>query len=443
MKRLLVVLLGTLVLSSSVWAADQLVIISPHRKSIQSEFIPKFEAYYKEKFGTEVKVEWLDQGGTSSAVRYVRGKYATNPEAIGVDVFWGGTSANFVDMAAEGLLEPYALSPEARKNLPAECAGVPLSDSKNRWHATAISSFGIMYNKPLLKMDKLEAPESWDDLAKPGFQNNITIADPRKSGTNSTMMIIVLESQGWTKGWQLLTSIAGNTMRYTHSSSDPVRAVVSGDTTASMVIDFYGLSQIWELGEDKIGFHLPKGQTVLDPDPVAMLYKPKNKLAASRFIEYLLTPEAQKIWLLPKGTPGGPKQNNLARLAVNPSAYEVTEGKRLYFMNPFEQKKFLKLDLERAGKMRRVLNDLVGAVLVDSHKELKKAWARLMKDKVGPEGLAWFGKAPVSEKEVMALSAKWGDDVFRNQTINQWTAEALKKYERVASGEQPWKKTAH
>src|SRR5690606_35406202 len=142
-----------------------------------------------------------------------------------------------------------------------------------------------------------------------------------------------------------------------------------------------------ELGEDKIGFVLPAGQTVLDPDPVAMIHKPKNRVAAARFVEWLMTPEAQKIWLLPKGTKGGPVQNNLARLAVNPKSYEVSEGKRLYFMNPFEQKEFLKLDLEKAGAMRRVLNDLAGAVFVDAHAELKKAWGRLLKDKAGPDAI--------------------------------------------------------
>src|SRR5690606_37012297 len=108
------------------------------------------------------------------------------------------------------------------------------------------------------------------------------------------------------------------------------------------------------------------------------------------------------------------------------------------FMNPFEQKEFLKLDLQKAGAMRRVLNDLAGAVFVDAHAELKKAWGRLLKDKAGPDAIAWFGKPVLSQKELLAIAEKWDDDVFRNQTINQWTKAALAKYERVAKGEKPW-----
>ena len=70
--------------------ADNLLVISPHRKSIQTEFIPKFEDYYKKTFKTDVQVKWLDQGGTSSAVRYLRTKFANNPKSAGIDVFWGG-----------------------------------------------------------------------------------------------------------------------------------------------------------------------------------------------------------------------------------------------------------------------------------------------------------------------------------------------------------------
>src|SRR5690606_34102080 len=132
---------------------------------------------------------------------------------------------------------------DLKTEVPREAAGVPLYDDSTTWVATAMSSFGIFYNKPVLKMDKLPEPMSWEDLAKPVFQGHLSLTDPRRSGSASAMNTIVLQSLGWEKGWQLLTEIAGNTGRFTHSSSDPIKAVVSGDAADAMAIDFYALSK--------------------------------------------------------------------------------------------------------------------------------------------------------------------------------------------------------
>src|SRR5947208_16551607 len=100
MVQRLVFDLGFMLAAKSALANDRLVVLSPHRKTIQEELIPLFQAYYKAKFGSQVDVEWVDQGGTSNAVRYLKTKAASNPAAVGLDVFWGGTAANFVDMAS-------------------------------------------------------------------------------------------------------------------------------------------------------------------------------------------------------------------------------------------------------------------------------------------------------------------------------------------------------
>lgn len=437
MKFFLMLLL-LLTVSAEAVASDKLVILSPHRKTIQAEFVPVFRDYYKKTFATDVEVEWIDQGGTSNAVKFLQGKNGTNPNDVGVDLFWGGPSSNFIDMASMNLLAPYALSKEARAFLPKECAGVPLSDPNNLWHASTISSFGIMFNKPVLKLEKLAEPTLWSDLGKREFFDNVILADPRNSGTNSTMMFIVLESLGWDKGWGLLTSIVGNARRVTQSSSDPIQAVVAGDAAAAMVVDFYGLSQIWELGRDKIGFTLPAGQTVLDPDAVALVKGAKNIVPAQRFIDFLLTDQAQKLWILPKGFEDGPKTSNLARLAVSPNTYLATAGKHLDVLNPFEVKKYMTLDSNKAAKIRQVMNDYSGAVLIDAHKDLKAA-VKTIRDKNLPEAASvWLGKPLLSEKDMLGLAGQWENEIFRNKMINEWSAAARKKYLEVTAGKSPW-----
>ena len=67
--------LGLVLAALPAYAKDTLVILSPHRKSIQDEYVPAFVEYYKAKFKTDVQVDWLDQGGTSDDVRFIRAKF--------------------------------------------------------------------------------------------------------------------------------------------------------------------------------------------------------------------------------------------------------------------------------------------------------------------------------------------------------------------------------
>ena len=270
MSRIITILLA-LFASQAFSAADKLVITSPHRKSIQDEFIPAFQEHYKKSWGREVQVDWLDQGGTSDDVRFIRSKFAKNPASAGIDIFWGGGGTIYRQMADDGWLQAAPLERSLLVQLPAKAGGVPLRDASGRWYGSAISSFGIFYNIKVMKLDKLPALKTWEDMANPLFFDNISLADPRRSGTSTTMFNIILQSAGWEEGWRLLTAIGANTRKFTNSSSDPIKAVVSADAAAAMAIDFYALAKIGDLGRDNLGFVLPEKQTVLDPDPIAML----------------------------------------------------------------------------------------------------------------------------------------------------------------------------
>ena len=371
-------------------------------------------------------MDWLDQGGTSDDVRFLRARFAKNPKSSGVDIFWGGGSATYVEIEKEGLFVKHDLPKELK--IPQTVAGVPLFDGSKTWYGAAMSSFGIFYNKKLLKMDGLPEPKTWEDLAKPIYLGNVVVTDPRRSGSANTMNTIILQGMGWDKGWDLLTSIAGNTRTFTHSSSDPIKSVVSGDAAVAMAIDFYAMAKVADLGSNNLGFVLPAGQTVLDPDPVAVLKGAPNKQVAHRFVNWLLSPEAQALLVLPKGAPGGPRLSSLGRMSVNPETYKNTEGKRIDAYNPFNEQNFIKLDLAKASKAKQIFNDLVGAVHVDTHHDLKKAWAQMVKRKASDAEFKKFGEAPLAEEEFYALAKKWSDGVTRNKLINQWIAKARSKY---------------
>jgi ABC-type Fe3+ transport system substrate-binding protein len=418
--------------AASALAAEKLVVISPHRKSIQNEYIPTFKAWYKAKFKSDIDVEWLDQGGSNDDVKFIRSKFESNPKTSGVDVFWGGGTTAHSEISSAGYAEKINLPDTLKKQIPHTVAGMPLGNKAGTYISQALSSFGIFFNRPVLKLEKLKEPSTWSDLGDVKFNDRLILADPRKSGTSSVMNHIILESEGWEKGAELLFRLAGNSRQFAQSSSDPIKAIVSGDASATVAIDFYALAKIGDLGADKLGFVLPAGKTIIEGDPVTILKGAPNRLAADRFVEYILSPEGQLLLMLPSGTPGGPKQGTLGRLAVNTEAYKISEGKRANEMNPFTAKGFLKYDSEKAATIRKVFDDLLGATMVDTHKELRVAWARVIAKGAKPADIAAFAKLPISQSELDKLALKWDDGVFRNENINKWVKFSKEKFESVA-----------
>lgn len=434
MRKLLLTLTAILCIGTTAAAEDEIIIISPHRKSIQEEFVPTFKAFYKQTYKEEVKVSWIDQGGTSDDIRFVRSKFEKNPGTSGIDIFWGGGTSTFLELEKEKLLAKYKLPASLSKEIPALVAGMPMYDKSEAWYASAMSSFGIFFNRKVLKIEGIAEPKSWADLATPAFFDNLSLADPRRSGTATTMNNIVLQGKGWDNGWNLLTMIAGNTRKFTQSSSDPIKAIVSADAAASMAVDFYANAKIGDLGAANLGFTMPVAETVIDPDPVAILKGAPNRKVAERFVDYILSSDAQKILILPKGVSGGPKLETLGRMAVNSEAYKQTEGLRTDSFNPFTTKASLTLDLSRASVLHGILADLVGALHIDTHQELKKAWKAVIDRGSKPAEIAALGKMPVTEAEALALAAKWEDEVLRNKKINEWTELARAKYKKIAAG---------
>ncbi len=419
--------------SFTTFAADKLILISPHRKSIQNEMIPAFKSYYKASFKTEVEVEWLDQGGTNEALKFVKTKYTSNPKSCGIDLFWGGGTTPFLELKKSQFLEKFELSKKLATELPADIGGIPMRDSSQTWFASAVSSFGIFYNKKLLKLDKIDEPKTWTDLTSPKFYKKISLTDPRKSGTANQINQIILQSLGWEEGFKTLTTIAANANEFTASSSDPIKAIVSGSATVTTAIDFYAMAKVNELGPDNLGFILPDKRTILDPDPIAILKGSPNKKAAERFVEWVMSVDAQKLFVLPKGAEGGPKLESLGRMSVNKETYNHLPTGVSTLPNPFNLQSPFKMDIEKAAKVRQVFDDLLGAMLVDTHKDLKKAWEKVAKsNKKDSNLLTEIAKTPISEKDMEALSEKWSDAAFRGRKINEWVAFSQKKYAALA-----------
>jgi len=414
--------------------ANKVIIISIQNDGIQREFRRGFEAWHQAKFNAPCEVIWTDHGGTSLAVRYIKSEFAGSPGGIGADLLWGGGVEPYLQLADLGLLEPVRLPAETMAALPASIEGIPLYDPKLEWFGTALSGFGILWNRPRLAQLHLPEPKTWADLAEPGFFGEVAAADPRQSGTAQVMVEIILEAYGWDKGFEILARIAGNVKSFAHGSADIPKEVSMGNSAAALAIDFYAWMQIKLDGREKIGYVLPASLTPITPDPIGMLKGAPDAVAARRFIEYVLSPEAQKLWFLPKGYSGGPTETELLRIPMLPGLYRQYAGVTDVLFDPSSAHLGFRHDPVKAAADRDTLKDLYGAVFVDVQPELAEAWKAVIRRGLKPQEVHALCAPFVSEAELARLArTEWSDPAARNRMITEWTNQARDRYRALAA----------
>jgi ABC-type Fe3+ transport system substrate-binding protein len=436
---------GILLCLMSLWSCqssdkqqDQLIIISPHPESIETEFGSNFEKWYEEQTGRSVKTDWRDVGGTSSNYRFIESEFKRVPEGKGIeiDIFFGGGTDSYLRLAEMDLLVSYKLPDAQLAQIPQSYHGIPVYDSKHRWYGAALSSFGIMYNDQLREMANLLEATKWEDLGDIALIDKIGAADPRESGSAHMMYEIILQTHGWENGFSLLTKLGGNVKKFSAGSNVIPRDVANGEVIYGLAIDFYAYSQIVVLGSDIIKYVMPTDGTVVNPDSIAILKGAPNMDVAKKFVEFVLSKQAQKLWMLRNSDPEGPKwEGGLNRASVLPALYDEL-GDRCVVTNPFalELSPF-PYDAEKGSTRWDIVNDLFGVLIIDSHIDLVDAWKVIAKCKDADKrdaAIAALVEMPISEEEAMKIAASdWKDQLYRNEKIKEWGQFAKQKFNKA------------
>lgn len=386
-------------------------------------------------------------------------KFIKAPESLwptyiekGADVGWGGGPTLFDDLFKNNYLAPI----EDQKvlgligtQIQETIAGMPMvrkgNDGKIYWIAAALSSFGFTVNHDVLKRWNLPVPQRWEEIASETFAMDppqMGIADPTRSTSNTRIYQIILQAFGWDEGWKILTLIAANSKIY--DASDAVReAVIAGDIAVGNTIDFYGYTAM-KLNP-ACEYIIPKGQSIINGDPIALLVNSQNKEAAQAFIYWVLT-EGQKIWL----------DEDINRLPVNPSVFDTPEGqKRPDLKKAYEnalKTRGIEFDDNEALATVNSMQLYFKATLVDANQELHRAWVSLVK--AYKEGKISEDKykelkikllEPVKFKdpdtgETVTLTEEYAkkindrlakDSSFRDTLMQEWRDAAREKYQSV------------
>jgi len=400
--------------------ARKIVALSPHWEGERDEFTRGFERWSARTLGEPATVEWLSIGGTSDIMRYIRSEFSRTPDGIGVDIMFGGGTSPFMELAGKGWLGPYRLPDEHLARIPTRFAGTPMYAKDFSWYGAALSGFGIVYSKPLCRHLDVGAIRTWADLGRRELFGWVALADPGKSGSAHMMYEIILQAYRWDEGFRVLSRMAANARYFTESASDIPRDVALGEVACGLAIDFYAAVQIEAAGDDVLGYVLPKGLTVMNPDAIGILKGAPNRGLAEAFVRFVLSPEGQRLWMFKAGAPGGPTDFTPRRLSILPELYAEEEYLSVK-LRPFDWREPYKHDFDKASARWQVVSDLFRAAFIDTHSQAAAAWEAVGRAGRGRDLLERTFTTPlVSEDEVTRLQAKWKDPVERERTRMAW-----------------------
>lgn len=206
-------------------------------------------------------------------------KIATERQAgkILADVLWTSEVPDFYNMKNEGLLQPY---------IPSNISELiqPFADYEGYFTAARLATLGIVYNTRFVK----QAPTEWDNIFEKQFKGAFGIANPALSGT-AYMAISMLVKQF---GWEFVEKMAANKAKIGKGAGQVVDDTASGELLGCIGVDYITLDKMKKGAQ--LSFVFPP-QIILSPSPVAIIKDTPNLDAAKKFVDFLLSKEAQEI----------------------------------------------------------------------------------------------------------------------------------------------------
>ena len=399
-------------------------------KYLQSEYENAFGNLWRKEWGsgfsnvrgavTNAKIDpdSEDPGDFSKEQILARKRFLNSGDSVssGMDLFFGGGAYDFQKQANAGILVatdasgqygPAALARErpdwfSDDIMPASASGEPFRDEDWRWVGTVLSAFGIVYNEDsLARLGIEEIPDAWEDLTDPRLFGQVALADPTKSGSVTKAIEMMFQQQirqalseglpeeeavreGWKRAMQMMLKISANSRYFTNQASKIPHDVSQGDAAAGMSIDFYGRtsSEFYRRddGTSRVLFVMPEGGTSIGADPIGLLRGAPHPELAHRFLEFVLSPEGQKLWNYRAGEDGGPIRTSLRRPPIRKDFYVEANLPHQSDpdVNPYEISKGFTYEAEWTGSMFNALRFIIRCACVDTHHEQRDAWEAII-----------------------------------------------------------------
>jgi len=410
--------------------ARRVIIITPHNEQIRTEFGRAFDDWHRRTYDEPALVVWNVPGGTSEIRKMLQAQYEASfaqgrdPGGAADLVFGGGSYEHGVLKKGVQVetddgprYEPISAAIDFDDAWLASIYGAneigptPLYDPDHHWFGTALSGFGIVFNRDMLREIDVPEPGTWEDLTDARLLGSLALVNPAQSGSITTAFESILRHRGWVGGWRILRRAGASARYFSGSSLKPPTDVSSGNAAMGVCIDFYGRFQSQAIkaagGGDRVGYVDPPGASSIDPDPISMLRGAPNAEMAKRFVAFCLSDEAQALWQFRVDDPGddglGPEQFELRRMVIKRSMYGQHFDRLIDQVNPYEM---VAEEIEPDRNMRAFVAVVFAAMVMDPHHELRDAWRAIVEHPAYPENTGIVTAGDVTDpvlREMLAL----------------------------------------
>lgn len=256
-------------LASQASAAEKMILYTSMKESLIGALYDAFKVKHP-----DVTIDYQSAGAGKLMAKMAAERQAGKVLA---DVLWTSEVPDFFNLKQEGMLEKY-ISPMVKEIIN------PFEDYDGSFTAARLGTLGIVYNTRFIK----NKPTEWSDIFGKEFKGAFGIANPALSGT-AYMSISLLVKQF---GWEFIEKMAANKSKIGKGAGQVVDDTASGELVGCIAVDYITL--------DKIKKGAPLGyafapQILVVPSPVAIIKDTPNLSAAKKFVDFLLSKEAQQI----------------------------------------------------------------------------------------------------------------------------------------------------
>ncbi len=414
----------------------ELTILTPHNETIREAFELGFWNWYVDNYDQRVRIHWIYRG-TPQCVDYVQSIPELRAQGMryaAPAIMFGGGIADHAKLAELGLSRSIQPS-DALEDIPPEVQGLPPRDPENRWFATGLSSFGILYNSEGCNRRGIAPPATWADLADPRYYGWVAVADPRASGSHRECLMLILQHHGWEAGWQTVMRILANARALNARSGEALNQVQNSVSLATFAVNFDGLARAAD-SNDRLKYVDPPGATVLSPDIISVLTTAEESdlPVATAFVEYVLSDEGQALWAIDREHTK-PYGETLYHFAIKPSVYETYDPEEwAVSQNPLEADFGMQVSSEDTIWQGRILRQIVAAACEgDNHVALQLTWRKLIDAGLPAEQLAELTAPLFDEQTARQHVDTWASasPAERDEMLHDWTRAFSDRYQRI------------
>lgn len=271
-----------LCLSSALQAAE--VNVYSHRHyAVDQELAKAFTA----KTGIEVKVQTAD---ADQLIERLRSEGANSP----ADLFITVDVARIQRLKKEGFLQPV-------KSAVVEEIPIGLRDPEGFWTPYAARARVIVVSKERVKPGEIK---TYEDLADPKWQGRLLIRSA-SSTYNQSLLASIIAANGPEKANAWATGVAKNMARPPQGGDrDQIKGVASGLADVAVTNTYYlgmllnSKDEAERAAAAKVAIVFPNQEgrgTHFNIGAVGLLKNSRNTENAVKYVEFLLSPEAQKM----------------------------------------------------------------------------------------------------------------------------------------------------